>query len=116
MKLSQKLTKEQTDPFFEEWRAKAAIISDLHKQRDKQAKDEMEAGILLYNKLLAHCLETGAIPGVKVLAPINGEERLAFVASQPGNFAAFRQLDELFAEMKKIIAAKRIHLKRFEQD
>ncbi|MDN7241080.1 hypothetical protein QWY14_04725 [Planococcus sp. N028] len=111
MKLSQKLTKEQTDPFFLNWNEKAQRISELHKRRDAQVRIEMQAGILLYKKLLEHCSDSTEKP----LMPLNGEERLAFVVSSPGNYAAFRQLDELFSEMKKIIAGKRIQLKRMEE-
>ncbi|TWT01031.1 YpoC family protein [Planomicrobium sp. CPCC 101079] len=116
MKLSQKLTKEQTDPFFSKWQEMSLVISELHERREKRVKKEMESGILLYKKLLAHCLDAEKDAGEKAVAPLNGEERLAFVASNPGTYAAFRQLDELFAEMKKLIAAKRIQLKRLEKE
>ncbi|TWT28343.1 YpoC family protein [Planomicrobium sp. CPCC 101110] len=114
MKLSLRLTKELIDPFFSEWENRSPVISELHKQR-KQPKNEVEAGILLYRKLLAHCNKPESASNGQALMPVNGEERLAFIESNPGSFAAFRQLDELFKEMKKGIASKRVQLKRAEE-
>jgi hypothetical protein len=111
VKLSQKLTKEQVDPFFKEWEEMASQLSELHKRRDANAKHKMEEGILLYKRLRAHCAGAGLESS---FGPLNGEERLAFAVSRPGSFAAFRQLDELFSEMKKMVAARRIRLKRME--
>lgn len=111
MKLLQKLTKEQIDPYFMEWEVKALHFAELHKRRDMAVESEMMAGIELYRALLAHCL---AEDNEKPLMPLNGEERLSFIVSRPGTFHAFRQLDELFSEMKKLIAAKRVQLKRIE--
>jgi hypothetical protein len=115
VKLSQKLTKEQTAPFFDKWQDLALTISDLHKQRDKQVVEAMEAGIILYKKLLVHCSDTEAITGAKLLVPLNGDERLAFIIGKPGSYAAFRQLDELFSEMKKLIAGRRVQLNKSEK-
>jgi hypothetical protein len=84
----------------------------LHKQRDKSVKESMEAGILLYQRLLAHCSDANP---EKPLEPINGEERLSFIISHSGSYAAFRQLDELFSEMKKMIAGRRVQLKKREE-
>lgn len=115
MKLSQRLTKDQIDPFFSVWEDKSNVISGLHKQRNKEVKREMEIGILLHKKLLAHCFDAEAAPGEKQLVPLNGKERLAFVEAHPGSYAAFRQLDELFMEMKKLIAGKRVQLNRMKK-
>lgn len=108
MKLSQKLTKEQIDPFFQKWENMAPGIFELHKQRDAGAAELMRNGLVLYQDLLIHCHEEGQ----KQIIPLNGEERLDFIVRNPGKFAAFRQLDELFSEMKKMIAAKRVQLNR----
>lgn len=103
MKLSQKLTKESIAPYFAEWAILSEEIAAMHQNREKQAAGHMLQGIELFNRLVDHC--DGQI------IPMNGKERLQFIVQRPGNYAAFRQLDELFSEMKKKIASKRIRLK-----
>ncbi|WP_142826426.1 YpoC family protein [Planococcus soli] len=112
MKSSQKLTKEQLDPYFLEWDRIAADLTILHRQRNKRSKEVIQAGIELYHQLLAHCREALQDSGFQ---PLNGSERLSFVESSPGTYAAYRQLDELFSELKKTIARKRIDLKRLNE-
>ncbi|MDN7225783.1 hypothetical protein QWY22_11765 [Planococcus liqunii] len=107
MKLSQKLTKEAVEPFFNGWDSLKVTIESSFRNRDGTGRQELLNGIKLYKQLLAHCDFE--------ITPLNGPERLAFVEQRPTNFAAFRQLDELFSEMKKGIASKRIQLKRNEQ-
>lgn len=106
MKLSQKLTKENVEPFFIEWAKLKEAIENAHRNRDKKELDAMLRGITLYKQLLNHC--------DSVIGPLNGMERLSFVEQRPANFAAFRQLDELFTEMRKLIASKRIQLRKTE--
>lgn len=103
MKLSQKLTKESVSPFFEQWAVLAEEISNLHQNRSNQTAQQMMQGLDLFKALLTHCEEQ--------IFPMNGHERIHFIEQRPGNYAAFRQLDELFSEMKKKIAAKRIQMK-----
>lgn len=112
MKLSQKLTKEQIDPFFIKWENIVSDISGMHKKKDAKAKELMGNGVVLYRNLLLHCQQEGQKP----IIPLNGEERLDFIVHNPGNYAAFRQLDELFSEIKKMIAAKRVQLNRVNKD
>jgi hypothetical protein len=107
MKLSQKLIKENIAPFFNDWAKLKEAIESSHRNRDGNGQKTMLQGIRLYKDLLQHC-------DFEVV-PLNGRERLAFIEQRPANFAAFRQLDELFAEMKKMIASKRIQLKRTEK-
>lgn len=107
MKLSQKLTKEAVEPFFNDWDSLKESIEPLFRNRSRTGQQEMLNGIRLYKQLLAHCEFE--------IIPLNGPERLSFIEQRPANFAAFRQLDELFSEMKKGIASKRIQLKRNEQ-
>lgn len=107
MKLSQKLTKEAVEPFFNGWDSLKETIEPSFRDRDGTAQQELLNGIKLYKQLLAHC-------DFEII-PLNGLERLAFIEQRPTNYAAFRQLDELFSEMKKGIASKRIQLKRNEQ-
>ncbi|ANU10697.1 hypothetical protein A1A1_09526 [Planococcus antarcticus DSM 14505] len=109
MKLSQKLTKEQLDPHFLKWDRIAVDLAKLHSQRDKRAKDAIQEGLKVYTHLLAHCRD--ALKDEE-FEPLNGSERLSFVEDSAGTYAAYRQLDKLFAELKKTIARKRIELKR----
>lgn len=109
MKSLQKLTKEQLDPYFLEWDGISVELADLHRQRDRRAKNVLEAGLALYKRLLSHCREALEHPDFE---PLNGSERLSFVEGSPGTYAAYRQLAELFAELKKTVARKRIELKR----
>lgn len=112
MKSSQKLTKEQLDPYFLEWDRIAAGLALLHSQRDKRSKEAMQAGLEVYHHLLVHCREALQDGGFQ---PLNGSERLSFVEASPGTYAAYRQLDELFMELKKTIARKRIELKHLNE-
>ncbi|CAM5187085.1 YpoC-like domain-containing protein OS=Lysinibacillus sphaericus OX=1421 GN=LS41612_14865 PE=4 SV=1 [Lysinibacillus sphaericus] len=45
--------------------------------------------------------------GEEVL-PINGVERLTFIKTKPGQYARYRQIDELFKETKKRTARLRL--------
>lgn len=109
MKSLLKLTKEQIDPYFLEWQRILMELAELHKQRDIRTKVVLEAGLEVYKRLLVHCREALQEEGFE---PLNGSERLAFIEASPGTYAAYRQLAELFAELKKSIARKRIELKR----
>ncbi|MCJ1907395.1 YpoC family protein [Planococcus ruber] len=103
MKLSQKLTKESVSPYFDQWAALAEELSSLHQKRSSGTAPLMLQGLDLLKELLAHC--NGEV------IPMNGKERIQFIEQRPNNYAAFRQLDELFSEMNKKIASKRIRLK-----
>lgn len=109
MKSLQKLTKEQLDPYFLEWDRLSVELAALHKQRDRRAKPVLEAALEIYKRLLSHCREALEQPDFE---PLNGSDRLSFVEGSPGAYAAYRQLVELFAELKKAVARKRIELKR----
>ena len=104
MRLLQKLTKVQVSSFFDQWHELQPAIAESIKKRDGQAAELMNEGIRLYIRLLAHC--------EYLIEPLNGKERLAFIEQNNGRYAAFRQLDELFEEMKKQIASKRTQLQR----
>ncbi|RNF40474.1 YpoC family protein [Planococcus salinus] len=105
MRLLQKLTNEQLSFFYSRWRElKPALIDSITSKDSHQAGRLMQEGIQLYKELLAHCEHA--------IEPLNGQERLAFIEQNRGRYAAFRQLDELFEEMKKKIASKRIQLHR----
>ncbi|MGH2317633.1 YpoC family protein [Planococcus sp. SE5232] len=112
MKSSQKLTKDQLEPFFQEWNQLSTELADLHHQRNRGAKDAMQAGLKVYNSLLAHCRE--ALQDER-FEPLNGSERLSFIQASPGTYAAYRQMDELFSELKKTLARKRIERSRLKE-
>ncbi|WP_298828003.1 YpoC family protein [uncultured Planococcus sp.] len=112
MKSSQKLTKEQLEPFFKEWNQLSTELADLHRQRNRGAKAAMQVGLKVYNSLLAHCRE--ALQDER-FEPLNGLERLLFIEASPGTYAAYRQMDELFSELKKTLARKRIELSRLKE-
>ncbi|AQQ53600.1 YpoC family protein [Planococcus lenghuensis] len=100
---SQKLTENEIAPFFAEWAVIREQLISLHRERSRQAAVTAADAIALYECLLLHCAEYD-------LMPVNGKERLHFIKANSGNYAAFRQLDELFSEMKKKIAVKRSQL------
>ncbi|ANU23033.1 YpoC family protein [Planococcus donghaensis] len=111
MKRSLKLTKEQLEPYFLEWECNSAQLAELHKQRNKAAELTKD-GLTIYKKLLTHCRQALQDDGFE---PLNGSERLAFIESSPGTYAAYRQLSELFRELKKMIARKRIEFKHLNE-
>ena len=109
MKLSQKLTEQSIQPFFEEWAEIEIQLSDLHSRRSKETSVFLLQGIELYQQLIDHCQDPS---NEWLIEPINAGERLEFVQSNPQSYAAYRQLAELFVEMKKAIARVRIAVKR----
>lgn len=102
---SQKLTEEQVAPFFAEWAILRERLISQHQKRSGQAAGTADEAIAIYERLLSHCSEFEIIP-------VNGQERLLFIKAKPGKYPAFRQLDELFSEMAKKIAAKRAQLNK----
>lgn len=107
MKPSQKLTKETLDPYFVHWQLLRTELLAAYQQRSKSADGLMVQGIRLFRALLEAC-------GGE-LAPLNCGERLSFIEARPAQFAAFRQLDELFSEMKKTVSSKRAQLNKSNQ-
>lgn len=112
MKSLQRLTNEQVDPFFLEWSRISGELATLHKERKKGANTVILTGIEVYKRLLSYCRE--ALQDDE-FQPLNGSERLSFIEASPGAYAAYRQLDELFTELRKTIARKRIELKRLNE-
>lgn len=104
MKSSQRLIDELIAPFYLEWDAIREQAAKSHQLRDGQAERAIQQGLHLFRNLLEHCEGEAN--------PLNCSERLAFIEQQAAKYAAFRQLDELFLEMKKMIASKRTQLKR----
>lgn len=96
-----------TNPFFLNWVNLEERIKVLFSRREKGADVVMKSGIVLYKALLEQCSTEE-----ERLMPLNNAERLAFVEENPSNYAAFRQLQELFNEMDKKIASRRARLGR----
>ena len=106
-----KISKESIDAWFAEWEALQQAIHVAHEARNGEAKPLMEQGIAHFEKLLVESAanESSADADFE-LYPINGKERLAFIKAKPGQYACYRQLDELFKETKK--RAARLRLKK----
>lgn len=106
------IQKDQVAPFFEQWEKLCTEIYEMHQNRNKEVIVVMEKGIKLYEQLILFA--SGQVDSTirqneqyEVL-PLNGMERLQFIKDRPGQFACFRQLDELFKETKKKIARLRL--------
>lgn len=104
------IQKEKVEPFFEKWESLRLTIHEMHENRNKEVRSLMEQGITLYEQLIlfASGQDTNFVLDEYEVLPINGIERLQFVKARPGQFASFRQLDELFKETKKRIARLRV--------
>jgi hypothetical protein len=83
---------------FEEWEQLREKLTQLFKEKNETRDDCMRQGIQLLSDILNKA--EGA-------APINFQERFDFIQMNKNNYTAFRQLDELFKEAKKKIAATR---------
>lgn len=100
------ITKELVDTWHGEWEALQQAIHAAHTARDGSAQSLMEHGIALFERLLVDSAAGGE--GDYELLPINGAERLTFIKMRPGQYACYRQLDELFKETKKRCARLRL--------
>ena len=108
----QLITKEIVDAWFAEWEVLSERIHAAHNARNsKTANELMEQGIALYERMLVDSSDASETAGNDFeLYPINGKERFQFICMRPGQFACYRQLDELFKETKK--RAARLRIKR----
>ena len=105
------ISKEIVDAWFAQWEALQQAIHAAHEARNGEAKPLMEQGIAHFEKLLVESAADQVSADVDFeLYPINGKERLAFIKAKPGQYACYRQLDELFKETKK--RAARLRLKK----
>ena len=106
-----KISKDIVDAWFAEWEALQQAIHVAHEARNGEAKPLMEQGIAHFEKLLVESAANPVSADANFeLYPINGKERLAFIKAKPGQYACYRQLDELFKETKK--RAARLRLKK----
>ncbi len=103
------ITKEIIDEWFGKWEKLRDEIHIAHEARSKEAALLMEKGIAHYEQLLLHSAAGEAtLDDDFELYPINGKERLVFIKMKPGQYACYRQLDELFKETKKRCARLRL--------
>lgn len=105
------ITKNRVDEWINEWEILKQSIHYSHTTRDGKAKDSMLKAIQLYESFILKASNQSE----KILKneqyeilPINAIERLSFIKSRPGQYACYRQLDELFIETKKRCARLRI--------
>lgn len=106
------IQKEEIEGYFEEWESLSHQLFEAYDQRKGQTKELMEKGILLFEQLIV-CTsitdETMINSNMQYeVMPINGMERLQFIKSRPDRYASYRQLDELFKELKKKYARLRV--------
>jgi len=94
------IAKEKIDAWFAEWQELEFKIHAAHDARNGEAKVLMEQATVLFERLVQEA-------GEEVL-PINGVERITFIKAKPGQYACYRQLDELFKETKKRAARLRL--------
>lgn len=108
--IRQEIDKQQVDAWFERWQKLVPVIHAAHDRRDKSATLYMQEGIDLYENFIARASGVAAFDmneAYEVL-PINAMERIAFIKRRPGQYACYRQLDELFTETKKRCARLRL--------
>ncbi|MBM7699060.1 YpoC family protein [Kurthia huakuii] len=107
---TERISKEAVDAWFAMWQLQQQAIHEAHSKRDKTVKKLMEQAIAHYEQfvLAASDVATLDIAETYELFPINGMERLQFVKMRPGQYACYRQLDELFIETKKRCARLRL--------
>lgn len=91
------LSQESVDTWYEQWQVVAQQIHIMHSERNKEVAVQMTQAIAHYEAFID-----------EELLPTNGKERLAFIKARPGQYACYRQLDELYKETKKRIARVRI--------
>lgn len=102
--------KELVDAWYGQWEALQKVIHTAHDTRDGSAASIMEQGITLFEQFVVGASEASDMlqEDEYELLPINGVERLQFIKTRPGQYACYRQLDELFKETKKRCARLRL--------
>lgn len=112
----EQLTKEHVDAWFTAWEQMEQTIHALHTARDKAVKEHMQRAITHYEQFILAASQTDATHieqgATFECMPINGTERFLFIQAKPGQYACYRQLDELFKETKKRMARLRIQQKK----
>ncbi len=105
------ITKELVDEWMKKWEMLRQGIHQSHSVRDGNAKEIMLKAIQLYESFVLDASGTQDVLSENEeyeILPINAMERLSFIKSRPGQYACYRQLDELFIETKKRCARLRL--------
>ncbi|MEK4229058.1 YpoC family protein [Solibacillus sp. FSL H8-0538] len=105
------ISKEAVDAWITVWEELRENIHAAHEARDGSAKPLMEKGIEQFVTFLLQASHTDIAlqeHAIYELLPINGMERLSFIKMKPGQYACYRQLDELYKETKKRCARLRL--------
>lgn len=112
----EQLAKERVDAWLDEWLVMEETIRTMHTARDKAVKEAMVAAIRHYEQFIVAASQTDQThikAGDEFMCmPINGTERFLFIQAKPGQYACYRQLDELFKETKKRMARLRTQLRK----
>lgn len=93
------MPKHELNHEFAEWEELRAHLAILFREKEIKRSEYMEQGIELLELIIGK---------VEEAAPINFSERFTFIKNNKHNYAAFRQLDELFKETKKKLARLRV--------
>lgn len=105
------ITKQVVDAWYDEWETLREKIHEAHTLRDGSAHELMAQGIELFEQFLVKYSKTDepfSQDSDYELMPINGMERFQFIKMRPGQYACYRQLDELYKETKKRCARLRL--------
>lgn len=110
------IQKEVVELYFQKWEKLSQQIHEAHNLRNGEAENLMRNGITLFEELV---LSSSLVDQSSMfdtneqyeVLPINGMERYLFVRMKPGQYACYRQLDELFKEIKKRFARLRVKAK-----
>ncbi|MBT2582074.1 YpoC family protein [Planococcus sp. ISL-109] len=105
MNLSQKSIDEMVSPFYESWQELSQDIQNCFEREPTTCRQLISKGCELYVEL-KHTLVI--LFGESSPSPLNEQERLSFVQNSKSDHAAYRQLEQLFRELKKKIARQKI--------
>ena len=105
MNLSQKSIDEAVLPFYDAWQGLSKDIQHCFEQEPTRCRQYISTGYELYAELKQTLVR---LFGESSPSPLNEEERLSFVRHSKSAHAAFRQLEQLFRELKKKIARQKI--------
>lgn len=107
----EKISKEAVNEWYESWEQLQGKIHIAHDERDSSVGQLMQRAIEQFEYFIVSSSESDVgfseIEPYELM-PINGMERLSFVKMRPGQYAAYRQLDELYKETKKRCARLRL--------
>lgn len=105
------ISKERVDEWFAKWESLNGKIFAAHDSRDGSAAELMQQGVKLFETFIVEGSQTDDTFHINTeyeIMPINGMERIQFIKARPGQYACYRQLDELFKETKKRCARLRL--------